>query len=425
VGSVAAVPPDSALGVPRCRDYSQASEDPDTVPWAQQWLAPERAWPLSRAGAGVRVAVVGSGVNRSAHLGDRLERGRDLLDPTGDGRTDCAGHGTGVATVVAGASRPRIGFVGVAPGARIVPIRITDTETPDNSDPTRLTVPPALMAAGIDAAVASGARVMVVSLVLPFDEVTRDAGGRPVGRVQAAVRRAVARDVVVVAAVGDGHQLEPDPKEPPSVPADYPGVIGVGSIDQRGERVATSQVGPYVDLVAPGGGVLVANRSDAYNTVSGTSFAAAHVAGVAALVRAAAPQLRAPEVAARLLASASPARGGTGSAEYGRGVVDPYAAVTATVAPGPPRSPTPVTSPTEDPAAVAAAERASRVDAAAMAAGAAALGLVCLVAVLAVVLPRARRRRWTAARSAAARADPEVDEPSAVFYTPPGLRTRR
>lgn len=417
-------PAGPALAAPVCQNGSRpGSQEAKEVPWAQRWLGPEQAWPYS-TGAGVRVAVVDSGVDPVSHLGNRVARGKDLVDPTGDGRLDCAGHGTAVAAIVAGGTRPDIGFVGIAPGATIVPVRVTDTDVPVNSDPAAPTVPASRMAAGIDAAVAAQARVVVVSLVLFDDEYVKDTRGRLVGVVEAAVRRAVARDVLVVAAVGDGHQIDPR-TEPSSVPARYPGVLGVGAIGPQGSRVPKSQVGDYVDVAAPGGELIAANRLETYATVNGTSFAAGYVGGVAALVRARVPRLTAAAVANRLVATASPAIGGDRSMEYGHGIVDPYAAVTATLAAGSARPAEPVELASENPAALEAEETSGQIDARAFAAGAAALAVVTVVAVGALVVPRARRRRWSAGRSPAPSRGLELDEADEVFYTPPGLRTRR
>ena len=115
-------------------------------------------------------------------------------------------------------------------------------------------------------------------------------------------------------------------------PAAYDGVLGVGAIGPDGVRQDFSQVGPYVDIVAPGGDVTVAWPDGRYSVQSGTSYATPFVAATAALVRDYRPDLTAREVVRRIVATADPAPGGVRSRAYGSGVVNPYRAVTETVA---------------------------------------------------------------------------------------------
>jgi subtilisin family serine protease len=203
-------------------------------------------------GAGVRVAVVDSGVDGAApQLRGRVVPGRELLP----GRADCAGHGTAVAASV----------VGVAPGVSIVPVRVSEGDPGDAAGVGRV-------AEGIRWAAGPGhAEVINISLVIGVDD----------RRVRSAVAQAVGRGVVVVAAAGN------DPVRGGRYPAAYPGVIGVGAILSSGEAASFSPVGPHVDLVAVGD--------------AGTSFSAAFVSGAAALVRERFPELSGAQVAARLV----------------------------------------------------------------------------------------------------------------------------
>ena len=183
-----------------------------------------------------------------------------------------------------------------------------------------------------------------------------------------------------------------------------------------------SQIGRYVDLVAPGGGVLAATRVRGHAYWEGTSFAAPFVSGTAALVRAAHPDLPASAVSQRLLATASPARGGQGSLAYGRGVVDPYRAVTDELAQGGPIPPDEASLVTADPDEIAAEEKRRRTMRLATALAGTAAGLAAVLLAAAVVLPRGRRRRWAPGRRAPI-AEPvrEEDEPveySEALFTP-------
>lgn len=98
------------------------------LPWPQQRYDPARLAPLAN-GTGVTVAVVDSGVDRvHPQLAGRVLAGTDLLDAGGDGRRDCAGNGTGVASIIAAAPRPGVAFHGLAPGARILPVRVSEQQ---------------------------------------------------------------------------------------------------------------------------------------------------------------------------------------------------------------------------------------------------------------------------------------------------------
>jgi type VII secretion-associated serine protease mycosin len=357
-------------------------------PWAQQLLMPQRAWPFS-TGSGVTVAVVDSGVDADhpqLHRAGKVLPGRDFyLVGKLPGNYDCVSHGTGVAGIIAADGKPGVGFQGVAPGARILPVRISERETDDNG--AIEVIGPTILAKGIRYAVDAGAKVINLSV----------AGGGDQKVVREAIAYAVKRDVVVVTAVGN-QQGNSNGQVLSSYPASYPGVIGVGAIDNTGARTQGSQTGPYVDLVAPGASVLTTTRVGGHAYQDGTSFAAPFVAGTAALVRAAWPKLTAAQVAQRLVATATPARGGRGSAEYGAGIVDPYRAVTEGLA-GAGRNLPALTMPPPDQHQLAVAAwwhtRGSEARTTAMLA-AGAMGTVILVAWLLVA---GHRRRWTVSRS--------------------------
>ncbi|PZS30230.1 MAG: type VII secretion-associated serine protease mycosin [Pseudonocardiales bacterium] len=286
------------------------------VPWAQNSLDPDRAWPFSR-GAGVTVAVIDSGIDSDhpqlAQPGKVLP-GFDFIRGRANADFDCVSHGTAVASIISGDPMPGIGFHGVAPDARLLPVRVSDLEAGAGEGGNA--VNPSVFGTAIRYAVDHGARVINLSVVLYAD----------VPVVREAIAYAVRRDVVVVAAVGNQHQRSG--ADPVPYPAAYPGVLGVGAITIEGVRLDASQVGPYVDLTAPGGGVLAATRANGYVFWDGTSFATPFVSGAAALVRAAFPTLSAVGVEQRLIATADAAPGGASGPEYGHGVLDPYRAVT-------------------------------------------------------------------------------------------------
>ncbi|GAA0219121.1 hypothetical protein GCM10010492_16310 [Saccharothrix mutabilis subsp. mutabilis] len=393
-GSATAAPPAGA-----CHNAEPAHQRVREQPWAQQVLDPRRVWPRSR-GAGVLVAVVDSGVDSDhpqlARPG-KVREGRDFVRGERSGAFDCVSHGTGVAGVIAADPLPGIGFHGIAPDAEILPVRVSERDVGDRGESLR--IDPRVLADGIRYAADMGAKVVNLSL----------AGFDDNAVVREAVAYAVGKDALVVAAVGNGQRDETT--ELPSFPAGYDGVLGVGAVDIDGARFTGSQVGPYVDLVAPGSQVVAPTRVDGHSYVDGTSFAVPFVSATAALVRSAWPDLTAAQVAQRLLATANPARGGRGSSAYGAGLVDPYRAVTDGLDPARPAAlPPHVPAPPDQAALDQAAWLATTGDAARLGA-ATALAAVVVVVLLVVVRRRGRRRRWQPAWAAPLPARPAVAEP--------------
>jgi membrane-anchored mycosin MYCP len=354
----------------------------DAKPFAAQLFAPERLAPFA-TGAGVRVAVIDSGVDAThPQLRDQVANGRDFLHGNASGRQDCVGHGTAVASIIAAEPVPGAGLRGLAPGVTIVPVRVseqTDTEQQGGGEPAS----PARFATAIDWAVdEGGADVINMSLVMTADD----------DRVRAAVARAVAAGVVVVAAAGNHGR--PDESNPRPYPASYPDVIGVGAIGATGVAGDFSQHGDYVDVMAPGVDVTFAALGRGYTRGSGTSYATPFVAATAALLKQRFPALTPAQVARRILATTDPAPGGRRSQTYGFGVLNPYRALTETLGPETRPAPAPVVMHTADPATVAlAARRAQAQDMSLLVAGIGA-GVVLLVVLVAAALRRGRRRGW-------------------------------
>ncbi|MFC4078764.1 S8 family serine peptidase [Amycolatopsis samaneae] len=339
-----------------CRTASTV--DTDELPWAQARLRPERAW-THTDGAGVTVAVLDTGVDGSspALTGKVLGAGQD-----------CAGHGTFVAGILAAAPRPGGGFAGIAPGARVLSVPVTDR--------TGGTTAHAL-ATGIRTALAAGARILQVSAAVTA----------PAPELADAVAEAVTAGAVVIApaAVAAGQ------RPVAAYPAACPGVVSVAAITPRGTPMRTDLPDIRVDLAAPGAAITgVGPGGPGLFTASDDAVAAAMVSGAAALVRAYRPALSGPEVVRRLKETAYPPAGGVPDPLLGAGVVDPAAAVVAELLPGP--------------AAPAVAPAGARMPAPAdphpgRLAGivaAVAGALVALVTLGAVVVPRARRRGWRA-----------------------------
>ncbi|MFC9254357.1 type VII secretion-associated serine protease mycosin [Amycolatopsis thailandensis] len=399
-GTAHAAPPPGA-----CPDPEPARPPVRAQPWAQQALAPQQAWPSSR-GAGVLVAVVDSGVDADhpqlARPG-KVRAGRDFyLKGTLPGAFDCVSHGTGVASIIAADPAPGVGFHGIAPDAEILPVRISDRDVGGQGESLR--IDPQVVANGIRYAADEGAKVINLSL----------AGHEDFAVIRNAVAYAVSRDALVVAAAGNAQR--DTSTELPSYPAAYDGVLGVGAIDIDGARLSGSQIGRYVDIVAPGVKVLTSARAGGHLYADGTSYATPFVSGTAALVRSAWPALSAPEVARRLMATASPARGGAGSPAYGAGVVAPYRAVSDGMDVGKPGALPAFVPPPPDQERIDRAAELAKTSTTAKVLAVALVAVLVLAVVLAVLLPRGRARGWRAGRANTVAAEPAVIEPPEQIF---------
>ncbi|MFI5938420.1 type VII secretion-associated serine protease mycosin [Actinoplanes sp. NPDC051494] len=371
-----------------CQQEPGVAQVSKATPYEDQMFDPERLAPFA-TGAGIRVAVLDSGVDDThPQLRGRVERGKDFLHGHPDGRQDCVGHGTGVASIIVAGTAADAGLRGLAPGAIIVPVRVSEQTDTANGGTTGQPSGPGTFAAAIDwAASPSGgnADVINMSLVMTDDS----------DKVRAAVARAVAGGVVVVAAVGNAGSE--DKGNPKPYPASYPDVIGVGAIDVNGVRGDFSQHGDYVDIMAPGVAVTFAARRGGHTSSDGTSFATPFVAATAALVRQRFPSLNPAQVARRILATADPAPGGSRSDGYGVGVLNPYRALTETLGPETPAPAAPRVMITDDPAALALQARRSDARDMSLLLAAGGAGVVVLVVVAAAAFRRGRRRGWQAA----------------------------
>lgn len=354
--------------------------------WATSVLAPERVWPHSD-GAGQRVAVVSTGVDRHP----RLPRPAAAVDvaptdpnrPQTSGLPDCLGVGTGVAGLIAGRPAADDPFAGVSPGVTLLSAKVVGDQYPTDQ-PVRGAVDPDVLAEAIDWAVGRDADVIVVTEVAL---VGSDA-------LAAAVDRAVAADTVVVAAVGEPSGADDRSAVLPVFPAALPEVVGVGALTGAG-GAEVSRPG-YVDLVAPGADLVVTYPRGGWGPAGGSGFAAGYVAGTAALVRAYHPDLSAAEVTRRLLATATPAPEGAGSPRYGYGIVNPYQAVLQQLAEGRPVPVPAYTTAAADPEALAREREWRRGHALAVRLTGVGVGLALLLAAVVGFGPRGHRRRWRA-----------------------------
>jgi type VII secretion-associated serine protease mycosin len=279
-------------------------------------------------GAGMTVAVVDSGV-MAGHpdLKGAVLPGRDVLTEGGDARTDPRGHGTEMAGIIAarghGGSQ---GLLGLAPDAKVLPVSPAED--------------PLVASQAIEWAADHGARVISMSFAI---------GGSD--RLAAAVKKAAADDIVLIAGAGnDGNGSSAD-----RFPGAYPEVLAVGALDRKGAIADFSTQGPQVGITAPGVDIPVTNGhyTSGYGIIKGTSPATAIVAGAAALIRAKYPALSARQVVERLTSTAVD-KGAKGRDDaYGYGELNLMAALTAEVdaspsSPGPQTTDAPVAQPESD-----------------------------------------------------------------------------
>ncbi|MFC0002654.1 type VII secretion-associated serine protease mycosin [Micromonospora siamensis] len=280
--------------------------------WQLEELRAETAW-RTATGRGVTVAVIDSGVDGShPDLAGQVLPGIDLVTPGGGVEPDPVGHGTTVAGLIAGRRDDQRGVVGLAPDAKILPVRVLDEE--NRYDDAMV------VARGVRWAVDNGARVINLSL--------GGSGDSPA--LAAAIDYAFARDVVVVACTGN---VATSTSSKVWYPAREPGVLAVAGLERNSENLWSGSItGHETVLTAPATSLLGA-RPDGYWRVQGTSFAAPLVAATAALVRSRYPQMSAGDVVNRLLSTARDLGPVGRDDRFGYGLVDPVAALTADVPP--------------------------------------------------------------------------------------------
>lgn len=292
-----------------------AATVPDDSLYSEQWglqkIGASEAW--SKAGSNsVKVAVLDTGVDtthedlQGIYASDPKNPGRILgkhfySDASGrqlsdDNIQDNAGHGTHITGIIAAASNNKKGIAGMAPIAKIMPVKILD-DIGYGDD--------ANIAQGLIWATDNGAKIINMSLAGPAQSRT----------LEEAIQYARDRGVVVVAATGN------DASSNPNYPAAYEGVIGVGATDINDTWVHQSNYGNHVDVVAPGAAVLStyppskAIGGELYEEHTGTSMAAGFVSGLAALILSTNPNLPSSRVEAQILVSAD---------DLGAGGWDPY-----------------------------------------------------------------------------------------------------
>lgn len=270
--------------------------------WALARLGMPEAWTITQGSPDVVVAVLDSGVEA-----DHEDLGRDQLwqnrteiegqpgiddDANGyvddfhgwdwvrgdNSLVDPFGHGTHVAGTLSASMDNELGIAGMAPGVRLMPLRIlNDRGSGFISD----------LISGLHYAQAHGARIVNLSLVLRVDSPA----------LHTAIQSLHAADMLVVAATGNyGNRVY--------WPAAYPETLAVAATDFMDQRAPFSNQGPETDVAAPGVSILSTFTGNSYELSDGTSMAAPHVTGLAALIWSLRPDLGRDEVVALILETA-------------------------------------------------------------------------------------------------------------------------
>jgi subtilisin family serine protease len=281
------------------QDQKAALTEGDPAQYVVAKLRLPQAHTLAR-GANVTVAVIDSGID--ANHPELLNSISDSFDALGSKEGPHV-HGTGIAGAIVAHAR----LIGSAPEARILAIRAFGT-APKGAESTSYVVLKAL-----DYAALHGAQIVNMSFAGPKDPV-----------IERSIAATAARGIVMVAASGNAGLTSP-----PLYPAANPNVIAVSATDAQDRLFPASNRGSHIALAAPGADIFLPAPDEKYQMISGTSFSAAYVSGLAALVLERNPALKPEEVRAILTKTArdlgTPGRDDL----FGAGEADGYAAVSA------------------------------------------------------------------------------------------------
>ncbi|WP_099353767.1 S8 family peptidase [Fredinandcohnia onubensis] len=265
--------------------------------WHYDMIKAPQAWTVTNGSSAVKIAVLDTGIDHNhPSLANFVNTslGRTFVGGT---TMDVQGHGTHVAGTIAS-----YGSVsGVMQNATLIPVKVLGD---DGSGSLYGITQGILYAANIDA-----------------DVINMSLGGGGYNQsMDEAVQTATSQGTIVVAASGN------DGASSISYPAAYSSVIAVGSVTSNRTRSSFSNYGSGLELMAPGSNIYSTYPNSRYTSLSGTSMATPHVAGVAGLIRAANPNISVSQARQILRDTAQEAGSST---QYGYGIVDAHAAVVA------------------------------------------------------------------------------------------------
>ncbi|MFB4160962.1 S8 family peptidase [Geomicrobium sp. JSM 1781026] len=265
-----------------------------TIPWGIDRVQATAAHNRGITGNGVRVAVLDTGISNHPDL--NIQGGTSFV-PGEPGIADGNGHGTHVAGTIAALDN-NVGVLGVAPDVDLFAVKVLGRSGSGSISG---------IAQGLQWSSNNNMDVANMSLGSPSPSPT----------LERAVNQATNSGVLVVAASGNSGASSI------GYPARYQNAMAVGATDQNNNRASFSQFGAGLDIMAPGVGVQSTYPGNGYRSLSGTSMAAPHVAGVAALVMSNNPAWSPAQVRSHLNQTATPIGA---SNQYGNGLVNANAA---------------------------------------------------------------------------------------------------
>ncbi len=305
--SVKSVQPNFRYMLQGPNDQKRTMTEGDAAQYAVAQLRLPQAHKLVR-GMNVTIAVIDSGVDvKHPELVNSIA---DSFDALGSKEGPHV-HGTGIAGAIAAHGK----LMGSAPEARLLAIRAFGGGTNSAESTTYVILK------SLDYATEHGAQIINMSFAGPKDPV-----------IERGVAATASRGILMVAAAGNGGA-----KSPPLYPAANPNVIAVSGTDAQGNLFAASNRGVHIAIAAPGADIFLPAPDEKYQITSGTSFSAAYVSGVAALMLERNPALKPNDLRAILEKTARDLGAPGRDNLFGAGEADAYAAVTAsTVGPAVP-----------------------------------------------------------------------------------------
>jgi hypothetical protein len=285
----------------KLQDPKKTLTEGDPGQYAVAQLRLPQAHTLAR-GMNVTIAVIDSGIDvKHPELANSVA---DSFDALGSKEGPHV-HGTGIAGAIVAHAR----LIGSAPEARLLAIRAFGTASGAAESNSYVILK------GLDYAVEHGAQIVNMSFAGPKDPM-----------IERGIAATAARGVLLVAAAGNAGA-----KSPPLYPAANPNVIAVSGTDAQEKLFAASNRGSYIAIAAPGVDIFLPAPDEKYQITSGTSFSAAYVSGIAALIMERNPALKPNDVRAILTRTARDLGAPGRDDLFGAGEADAFAAVTAAV----------------------------------------------------------------------------------------------
>ena len=278
------------------------------LPWGIDRIDAEEVWEAGNTGDGVNVAVLDTGIDTDhPDLSANLEGGYSCVNRDTSNVEDKNGHGTHCSGIIAAVNNG-VGVVGVGPAIDLYAVQISRGARIRLSD----------IIEGIDWCIDTQGTAN------PIQVMSMSFGGGYSESEESALQTAYEAGIVLVSSAGNQYGGAV------TYPAALPQVIAVSAVDKDDQIASFSSTGDEVELAAPGVSIYSTYKGDSYETLSGTSMAGPHVAGVAALVIASNPGSTPEQVRGALRASAEDL-GTTGKDNlYGYGLVDAENAVLGT-----------------------------------------------------------------------------------------------